>query len=43
MFQGDLVWFDNGNTGEFELPIGARVKQADSGQIIIVTDDDEVR
>ena len=43
LLQGDLIWYDAGGTGEFDLPIGARVKQADSGQIIIVTDDDEVR
>lgn len=40
--QGDLVWYDNGGTGEFDLPIGATVKQADAGQVIIVTDDGEV-
>ncbi|EGD80527.1 myosin-VIIa [Salpingoeca rosetta] len=39
--KGDLVWYDAGGQGEFDLPIGARVKQADSGQIIIVTDENE--
>ena len=41
--QGDYVWYDNGATGEFDLPAGAVVKQADSGQIVIVTDEGEVR
>jgi L-lactate utilization protein LutB len=37
------VWYDCGATGEFDLPIGAVVKSADTGQIVIVTDDGEVR
>lgn len=36
------MWYDNGATGEFDLPAGAVVKQADSGQIVIVTDEGEV-
>ena len=37
------MWYDSGATGEFDLPIGAVVKQADAGQIVIVTDEGEVR
>jgi len=39
--KGDHVWYDDGGKGEFDLPIGAIVKQADSGQIVIVTDEKE--
>ena len=35
--QGDHVWYDDGKTGEFDLPVGAVVKSADVGQIVIVT------
>eukprot|EP00050_Salpingoeca_kvevrii_P001267 m.166190 g.166190 ORF g.166190 m.166190 type:complete len:2194 (-) comp10335_c1_seq21:224-6805(-) len=39
--KGDHVWYDDGNTGEFDLPLGAVVKQADAGQIVILTDEGE--
>lgn len=31
--QGDEVWLDNTEGGEFEMPIGATVKFSDTGQI----------
>lgn len=37
--KGDNVWYDDGGKGEFDLPMGAVVKSADSGQIVIVTDE----
>jgi hypothetical protein len=37
------VWYDDGATGEFDLPIGGTVVSADAGQIVIKTDDNEVR
>eukprot|EP00039_Didymoeca_costata_P032095 m.36807 g.36807 ORF g.36807 m.36807 type:complete len:2189 (+) comp9188_c0_seq1:109-6675(+) len=39
--KGDHVWYEEGGGGEFELPMGAVVKSADSGQIVIVTDEGE--
>ena len=39
--KGDHVWYDDGSTGEFDLPIGAIVKHADAGQIIIILDGGE--
>eukprot|EP00049_Salpingoeca_infusionum_P025924 m.22679 g.22679 ORF g.22679 m.22679 type:complete len:2193 (-) comp8407_c0_seq1:205-6783(-) len=39
--KGDLVWYDAGGKGEFDLPVGATVKSADAGQIILVTDEGE--
>jgi len=36
------VWLDNTNEGEFDVPIGALVKMADSGQILIVDDEGKV-
>ena len=38
-----MVWYADGSTGEFDLPIGAVVNLADSSQIMIKTDDGEVR
>ncbi|KAL9964836.1 hypothetical protein ACROYT_G028531 [Oculina patagonica] len=37
--KGEHVWLDNTNGGEFDVPIGALVKMADSGQIQIVDDE----
>jgi len=39
--KGDHVWYDAGGSGEFDLPIGCVVKQADAGQIVIITDEKE--
>lgn len=36
------MWLDNTNGGEFDVPIGALVKMADSGQILIVDDEGKV-
>lgn len=36
------MWLDNTNGGEFDVPIGAFVKLADSGQIQIVDDEGKV-
>jgi len=33
------VWYDDGATGEFDLPVGAVVKSADAGQVVITTVD----
>lgn len=32
---GDSVWYEAGDGGEFDLPIGGVVKSADSGQIVV--------
>lgn len=32
---GDNVWYEEGTGGEFDLPIGATVKSADAGQIVL--------
>ncbi|CAH3158721.1 unnamed protein product, partial [Pocillopora meandrina] len=37
--QGEHVWLDNTGGGEFDVPIGALVKLADSGQIQVVDDE----
>ncbi|XP_029197955.2 unconventional myosin-VIIa-like [Acropora muricata] len=37
--KGEHVWLDNTKGGEFDLPIGALVKLADSGQIQVVDDE----
>ena len=37
------MWLDNTNGGEFDVPIGALVKMADSGQIQVVDDEGKVR
>ncbi|XP_068687074.1 unconventional myosin-VIIa-like [Montipora foliosa] len=37
--KGEHVWLDNTNGGEFDVPIGALVKLADSGQIQVVDDE----
>ncbi|PFX22115.1 unconventional myosin-VIIa-like isoform X2 [Stylophora pistillata] len=37
--KGEHVWLDNVNGGEFDVPIGALVKLADSGQIQVVDDE----
>ena len=34
------MWFDFTEGGEFELPIGAKVKFSDTGQIQLVDDED---
>ena len=36
------MWLDNTNGGEFDLPIGALVKLADSGQIQVIDDEGKV-
>lgn len=36
------MWLDNTKGGEFDLPIGALVKLADSGQIQVVDDEGQV-
>lgn len=36
------MWLDNTNGGEFDVPIGALVKMADSGQIQIIDDEGKV-
>ena len=36
------MWLDNTNGGEFDVPIGALVKMADSGQIQVVDDEGKV-
>ena len=43
LLQGEHVWLDNTTGGEFDVPIGAFVKLADSGQIQIVDDEGKVR
>lgn len=37
--KGEHVWLDNTGGGEFDVPIGALVKLADSGQIQVVDDE----
>ncbi|XP_027058870.1 unconventional myosin-VIIa-like [Pocillopora damicornis] len=37
--KGEHVWLDNAGGGEFDVPIGALVKLADSGQIQVVDDE----
>ena len=41
--QGDYVWYRKGDGGEFDVPIGARVTLSDTGQILLVDDEKEVR
>ena len=36
------MWLDNTSGGEFDLPIGALVKLADSGQIQVIDDEGKV-
>lgn len=36
------MWLDNTKEGEFDVPIGALVKLADSGQIQVVDDEGQV-
>lgn len=36
------MWLDNTKGGEFDVPIGALVKLADSGQIQVVDDEGQV-
>lgn len=33
--QGDVVWYNPGGDGEFDLPIGGTVKSADAGQVVV--------
>ena len=40
---GDSVWYEAGTGDEFELPIGAVVKQADGGQVQLDLASGEVR
>ena len=37
------MWLDNTNGGEFDVPIGAQVKLADSGQIQVIDDEGKVQ
>ena len=39
LLQGDQVWLDNTEGGEFEVPIGATVKFSDTGQIQLVDEE----
>ena len=41
--QGEYVWYRKGDGGEFDVPIGATVKLSDTGQILLVDDEKEVR
>ena len=41
-FQGDYVWLEPEQNGEFTVPIGAMVKFSDSGQIQLIDDDKRV-
>ena len=40
--QGDDVWYLEGTKDEFELPIGAKVKSSDAGQIVLTLATGEV-
>jgi len=41
-FQGEHVWLDLSDGGEFDVPIGGTVKMADTGQIQVVDDEGRV-